>query len=173
MKLIQYRNENYHGAKEHTPLEILKYETINLENAWMLLTSTPVEFPKSLTKRILEFVKDVEEKLEKFPDEIEWEEGSEVTNELEETYSELLQEVLDEINQYYGTEINYLMWLGDLDVVLWDYIDNFDDIENALKAYKTGYLILEDVTGNLYGYKEKPVPVENGAIEKLKELRRG
>ena len=115
----------------------------------------------------------MEEKLKKFPDEIEWEEGSEVTDELEETYSELLQEVLDEINQYYGAEINYLMWLGDLDVVLWDYLDDFDDIENALKAYKTGYLILEDVTGNLYGYSEKPVPVENGAIEKLKELRRG
>lgn len=68
MKLIQYRNENYHGAKEQTPLEILKYETINLGNAWMLLTSIPVEFSKSLTKRIIEFVKDVEEKQEKFPD---------------------------------------------------------------------------------------------------------
>lgn len=128
---------------------------------------------QSLTKRILEFVKDVEEKLVEFPDEIEWEEGSEVTDELEETYSELLQEVLNEISEYYGTEINYLMWLGNLDVILWNYLDDFDDIENGLKAYKTGYLILEDVTGNLYGYKEKPVPVENGAIEKLKELKRG
>lgn len=41
--MVGYRNEVAFDGGEHTPLEILKFETVDLGNAW-LLEQIPVRF---------------------------------------------------------------------------------------------------------------------------------
>lgn len=53
--MVGYRNEVAFDGGEHTPLEILKFETVDLGNAW-LLEQIPVRFSSKLQDDIHEFV---------------------------------------------------------------------------------------------------------------------
>lgn len=168
--MVGYRNEVAFDGGEHTPLEILKFETVDLGNAW-LLEQIPVRFSSKLQDDIHEFVIKVDLLHSTADNETTWEEENSLMNSLKNEYSNTLQAVLDEVGKYYGIKINYLLWLADLDIVIEEYLDEFDEVDN-LNAYKTGSLIFRDLTGNLYAYEDKPTPINSPAIKKLQEFKK-
>ena len=168
--MIGYRNEEAFDGGEHTPLEILKFETVNLGNAW-LLDQIAYCFSPKLQDDVYEFIKKVDLLSATINNETPWEEEKTLIKALKDEYSDTLQAVLDEVGKYYGIKINYLLWLADLDIVIEEYLDEFDEVD-SLNAYETGCLLFKDLTGNLYAYEDKPTPIKSPAIKKLQEFKR-
>ena len=153
--MIRYRTESAYGSYVRDAVEIMAYETFELNNSDILdyLLNHGLIKDSDLAQQCADYLAELEsqEYIEDAPDD----DGE-----------EFFEEVLEEIQKVTGHKIKYALWLADLDRVKEFYIDDMT-IDVTIDAYETGPVVLSDLglDGTLYGYTEKPKPVETIKVD--------
>lgn len=158
---VRYRTESFSGLQERDAAEVMAYETFEMGNADILecmrdsyLSGRPI------CEKIDGFIRELEDN--GFVDDMFWEQKV-----------DFFREVLKEISEVTGIEVNTALWLADKDTVLNFYGRNMVD-ENDIDAYETGPVILSDLglDGTLYGYTNLPEPLTKRDVERLSNTSR-
>jgi len=138
--MIRYRSEDTYGEGHRDIVEVMEYETFELENTDIIDTLGSTYFSddslESLTFRSLV--------------------GNQFCSELTALDSTTFCErVLELLNRKTGKDLKYCLWLADLEAVL----ELYEGVN--VDAYETSGVVLSDLgyDGSLYAYEELPTPL--------------
>lgn len=156
-KKYRYRTETFSGLEEYDPAAVIDHETFEMENT---------DIPEYLADSIL---KDspIAAKLMEI---VQWLEYGDIEPPVdEENTIEFCRELVAEIEKVTGVSLNYVLWLTDLDAVTdKDFYGKYISNEYDIDTYQIGPIVLAELgyDGTLYGYTNRPIPLE----EQLEEL---
>lgn len=155
----RYRTETFSGLEEYDPAAVIDHETFELQNT---------DIPEYLSNTIL---KDspLSAKLREI---VQWLEYNDIEPPVdEENTIEFCREIVVEIEKVTGITLNYVLWLTDLNAVTdKDFYGKYVSDEYDIDTYEIGPVVLAELgyDGTLYGYTNRPIPLEEH-LEDLKD----
>lgn len=164
--MVLYRCDETYGNAGHSSAEILAYETLCLNNLWIMDDLIKKVQENSSREEI-----DILIKAQKNFENLDLDEDDDYT-----PYLQVFQLLINLLERTYNYKINYLLWLTDIESLLDIYFKN-EYSEDSIDAYETGLeLIHFECDGNLYAYDKKPekLPIDekwqhlNKDLEKAK-----
>lgn len=155
MTEIKFRNEQFRGSGIRDAFSVIKFELCELRNVGILTTLRDTIFKESnsVTQYLNTLIRNIDK-----------EDGIDERD---------IRQILNFIQICTGKSIKYVLWLADMDIVMYGiygirggYLNEYDTID----AYKVGTIVLADLgdEGKLYGYEELPKPFANIAAIKEK-----
>lgn len=158
---VRYRTESFSGMWERDAAEVMAFETFELGN---------VDILECLRDTLLRG-RPICETIQSFIDELI--DNGFVDDMGSDDKVDFFRDVLKEVFDVTGIQVNYALWLAEKDTVLNFYGRHMLD-ENDYDAYVTGPVLLSDLgyDGALYGYPEMPEPLtERDALMITNQIR--
>ena len=153
IQMIRYRTETFSGLGERNAAEVMSYETFEMGNVDILetLLNTVLKGRGEINEKCFHYMNSINNSgLEDMPT---FEEGI-----------KFFQDVLTEIKAVTGHEIQYALWLADLeDVKDKDFYGKYIESDGDVDAYEIGPVVLSELgcDGTLYGYIALPVCINH------------
>lgn len=156
--MIKFRTEKAYGDGDHSPAEILAYETLVLEN-YSILEDLFEKVKHTLNDKEINEIKRFIELLDK--GEIYADEDSYLD------HLNIFKNIILGLERLHNMKINYLLWLADIDDVIDLYYpkDEYRYL-NDIDAYETGVSVIDvGSDGVLYAYQNKPESLDRSIVK--------
>lgn len=154
-----WRTEQLYGEGYTNPCEVMAHEVFELENADILVTlgdgilkGTPIG------DKLLYLANVIDEKIE--DEEVEEFLYDAFGN--EKIGQSFFEKVVGEIEKITGKKLESTLWLcNSIEDILSEYKPFDGEILDTFDEYENGFVVLFDMgkAGKLYGYEEKPAPI--------------